>query len=277
MAWEPSTQEVEDKLIEMAYIWGDIEEQVEMAAHEAEGGPVSDEQFLAGAVGRAFRIEAVFERNGFNDPCSTYLLLFDVADRQSRSAADTIERFNLRAMLSSYITDMARPWHTRDHLHVKLVPRSTPVLGEICRRLGEEHPERHQPSLDDVPTFVPTGSTVPLEQRGSYYLTPIEAPFYDALAETGLTFSVQPWIQHADTKYRMDFLVFYDGGAVAVELDGHEFHKTKEQRGSDASRDRWLQARGIRTVRFTGSQVFGNVQGCVAELLDVVRQSQSRL
>ena len=53
---------------------------------------------------------------------------------------------------------------------------------------------------------------MPLEQRGPFYLTPIEAPFYDALAETGLTFAVQPWIQHAATQYRPDFLVFY--GAV---------------------------------------------------------------
>ncbi len=72
---------------------------------------------------------------------------------------------------------------------------------------------------------------------------------------------MQPWIQHADAKYRVDFLVHYDGGVVAVELDGHEFHKTKEQRGADASKDRWLQARGIRVVRFTGSQVFGTSRG----------------
>jgi len=98
----------------------------------------------------------------------------------------------------------------------------------------------------------------------------------DALAETGLTFSVQPWLQHADKKYRTDFIVFYGGGVIAVELDGHEFHKTKEQRGADATKDRWLQARGIRVVRFTGSQVFADVAGCIRELHDVVRQSQSR-
>jgi very-short-patch-repair endonuclease len=131
-------------------------------------------------------------------------------------------------------------------------------------------------SLDDVPTFVPTGSTVPLEKRGSYHLTPIEAISHEALAETGLTFLVQPWVQHADKKYRMDFLVFYDGGGVVVGLDGHEFRKTKEQRGADAIKDRWLQARGMRTVRFTGSQVFADAAGCIRELHGVVRQSQSR-
>jgi very-short-patch-repair endonuclease len=117
---------------------------------------------------------------------------------------------------------------------------------------------------------------VPTEWRGSHELTPIEAPFYDALAETGLTFSTQTSIRHADKQYRLDFLVWYDGRTVAVELDGHDYHKTREQRTRDAERDRWLGARGIRVVRFTGSEVHANPEKCVRELLDVVRQSQAR-
>lgn len=44
-------------------------------------------------------------------------------------------------------------------------------------------------------------------------------------------------------------------GAVVVELDGQESHKTKEQRAKDARRDRWFMARGIRVLRWTGSEV----------------------
>jgi very-short-patch-repair endonuclease len=87
---------------------------------------------------------------------------------------------------------------------------------------------------------------VPLVKRDQYWLTPIELPFYDALRETGLFFAVQPWIQGTDRRYRLDFLVWYDGGTVAVELDGHEYHKSKEQRRHDAERDRWFNARGVR-------------------------------
>ena len=276
MNWEPSAQEIEEKLIEMAYIWGDIEEQMEIAASEAEAGPISDEQFLAESVGNAFRVEAIFDRNDFNDPCSTYLLLFDVADKSSRKATDTIERFRLRQMLSEYIRDHARPWHSDDHLRLKLVPRSIPIEGQVCRRLGEEHPPQVTPSLDDVPPYRPSAGSVELIERTPHWLTPIEAPFYDALRETGLTFAVQPWVEGPSGKYRLDFLVFYDGGAVGVELDGHEWHKTKEQRSRDAARDRWFQSRRIQIVRFTGSQVFADVQGCVSELLNVVRASQAR-
>lgn len=192
----------------------------------------------------------------------------DVTDAKARERADEAER---NSRLRHLIVDMARPWHTAFLARQASSAKHSGRRGDLSRR-GEKHPARVQPGLDDVPTFVPTGSTVPLQKRGPYHLTPIEASFYDALAETGLTFSVQPWLQHADKKYRTDFLVFYDGGGIAVD----KFHKTKEQRGADAAKDRWLQARGIRVVRFTGSQVFADVAGCIRELHDVVRQSQSR-
>jgi very-short-patch-repair endonuclease len=56
-----------------------------------------------------------------------------------------------------------------------------------------------------------------------------------------------------DRRYRLDFLAFYDGAAVAVELDGHGWHKTKEQRSSDATRDRWFAARKVTTLRLRPS------------------------
>ena len=165
---------------------------------------------------------------------------------------------------------------------------------EYCEEVGQEwlrsqglvpsdpgpariHPQPVAPDDEPLASVGPGSSDVPRQRRGPHRdLTPIEAPFYDALAETGLTFSVQTYIQHADQRYRLDFLVWYDGRCVAVELDGHEYHKTKEQRQDDARRDRWLNARGIRVIRFTGSEVYADADRCVRELLDVVRQSQAR-
>lgn len=42
------------------------------------------------------------------------------------------------------------------------------------------------------------------------------------------------------------------GGMVAVELDGHESHQSKEQRQRDARRDRWFAGRDVRTLRVDG-------------------------
>jgi very-short-patch-repair endonuclease len=270
VAWEPTEQEIEEKLIELAYTWGDIEEAIEFrsAMHDE-----PEFSFLSDMIGRAFRVEAQYGENDWGDPCTFYLLLYDVTDESARDAAHELQTHAFG--LPTLILERASPWHTRDNLLIKQVSPTTPIEGQICRRLGEKHPARVTPSLEDVPVEISPGA-VELIERGVYKLTPIEAKFYDALRETSFTFAVQPWIQGTDRKYRVDFLVFHDGRCIAVELDGHDYHKTKEQRSRDAERDRWLAARKIETLRWTGSQVFGDPQGCVAELRDVLRAVPSR-
>lgn len=77
--------------------------------------------------------------------------------------------------------------------------------------------------------------------------------------------------------YRLDFLLtstrFFRGFPiqVAVEIDGHEWHeRTKEQAARDRKRDRDLLRRGIHTVRFTGSEVYSDADGCALEALRTV-------
>jgi very-short-patch-repair endonuclease len=270
MSWEPTEQEVQEKLIALAYTWGDIEESL---AGLAIGGD-NESIFLSDMTDRAFRVEATFGRNDWEDPCSFYELLYDVADPQAREAAKDLGKYG--SGLWKIVADEASPWHTRDYLKIRVVPKTTPISGQICRRGGESHPQQITPTLDDVPTTVPEGA-VELMKRDVYLLTPIEALFYDALRETGLTFAVQPWIQGTDRRFRVDFLAFHDGECVAVELDGHDWHKTKEQRSRDAERERWLAARKIRTIRWTGSQVFADPQACVSELLNVLRAAGAKV
>jgi very-short-patch-repair endonuclease len=269
--WEPTEQEVADKLIELAYAWGDIEECLALEAiHEGVDSPEGD---LEAAVDEAFRVEATFGRNDFDDPCSLFVLCFDVADVSARRASNVVEESE---RLRQLILDVAKPWHSSNYLIVRRTRPSSPVEGQLCRRVGEEHPPAQAADLSDVPMPKPTGDDVELVERDGYWLTPIEVPFYDALRDTGLFFAVQPWIQGTDRRYRLDFLVFYDGGAVAVELDGHEYHKSKEQRGYDAERDRWFAARKVQTLRWTGSQVHADPQGCVSELLNVLRAAPAK-
>jgi very-short-patch-repair endonuclease len=219
----------------------------------------------------------VYALNGFGDPCSEYHLLFDVTDAEARKAAQVLERNTpQRDELMSAIWELGNPWHSRDCLAIRTVARSTPVTGQICRRSGEAHPARGEPTLEDLPSEQPPQAQVGFERRDVYWLTPIEAKFYDAARDTGLSFAVQPWVQGTDRKYRPDFIFFYDGRPHVVELDGHEWHKTKEQRGNDAARERWFATCGIPVHRFTGSQVHADPQGCVSELLNLLRGSASR-
>ncbi len=65
--------------------------------------------------------------------------------------------------------------------------------------------------------------------------------------------------------YEVDFL--YD--RCIVEIDGQEYHKTKEQRDHDYKRERYLQKQGFIAVRFTGTEVFLDARNCIIEMLKI--------
>ncbi|HSB90515.1 MAG TPA: DUF559 domain-containing protein, partial [Anaerolineales bacterium] len=71
-------------------------------------------------------------------------------------------------------------------------------------------------------------------------------------------------------KYRVDFLI--PDQNVVIELYGYKYHNTKEKLTSDAERERELQRRGYRIIRFTGSEITKDVDRCVEEVLSIVRQ-----
>ena len=96
--------------------------------------------------------------------------------------------------------------------------------------------------------------------------SPIETMFYDACAvvhdQLGGDFHPIPQVEIGD--YRVDFAI--QGYEIAIELDGHDYHKTKEQRTADAKRDRTLVSLGWTVLRFTGSEIWQDAAACAMEL-----------
>ena len=77
--------------------------------------------------------------------------------------------------------------------------------------------------------------------------------------------------------YVVDFYIeTWFGSKVAVEIDGHEYHKTKEQRFHDYQRERYLQKRNVQVVRSTGTEVFINANACVENLLEILQEWDKR-
>ncbi len=76
--------------------------------------------------------------------------------------------------------------------------------------------------------------------------------------------------------YRVDFTWTNIPGAprlkVVIELDGHEFHSTPQQRNNDTERIRKLQKLRWQVITFTGSQINGDCLACVRETADLVRE-----
>lgn len=70
--------------------------------------------------------------------------------------------------------------------------------------------------------------------------------------------------------YQADFYCYTDFCHFVVEIDGHEAHKTKEQRDYDYKRERYFQKMGITVVRFTGTEIFLDSEKCVIELGEII-------
>lgn len=102
---------------------------------------------------------------------------------------------------------------------------------------------------------------------------PIEAPreqfVFGSIAVPG---GICVWQQAIVDRYRVDFLISGktangDDVFVVVECDGHDFHeRTKAQAARDKSRDRKLQSLGLPVLRFTGSEIWADANGCAEEV-----------
>lgn len=75
--------------------------------------------------------------------------------------------------------------------------------------------------------------------------------------------------------YRVDFLVALNPRHVEVspipcfviECDGHDFHeRTKQQAARDRKKDRDIQNIGIPCLRFTGSEIYKDLDECVNQV-----------
>lgn len=89
--------------------------------------------------------------------------------------------------------------------------------------------------------------------------SPLEQMFYELAF---LDLHIYP--QHKVGKYRLDFAI--PEKMIAIELDGHEYHKTKYQRTHDAQRDRWLYGQGWHVLRFTGTEIYKDLDKCISEI-----------
>lgn len=50
---------------------------------------------------------------------------------------------------------------------------------------------------------------------------------------------------------------------IAIECDGKTFHSSKEQRLRDQKKTTILQRHGWKVIRFTGREIYQDLQGCV--------------
>lgn len=89
--------------------------------------------------------------------------------------------------------------------------------------------------------------------------SPIETGFFEAWCKLCPSIVIEH--QYKIGNRRVDFAHLET--MTAIELDGHEFHSGRKARTQDYQRQREIEDHGWFFVRFTGSEVFHDVEGCV--------------
>jgi very-short-patch-repair endonuclease len=99
--------------------------------------------------------------------------------------------------------------------------------------------------------------------------SPIEKKFWYAWhSEHGPFIPMEYQYAIDGSKYRVDFAI--PQIKVAIELDGYQWHSSKEQFTKDRERQRELEMQGWRFVRFSGQEVFNNAKSCYEQSLEFV-------
>lgn len=90
--------------------------------------------------------------------------------------------------------------------------------------------------------------------------SPLEDTLKQALEKRKIHFVTQEKIG----KYRVDF--FFPQGRLVVEADGKEYHSSEEQRLKDFDRQCEIMRRGYALLRFRGTDIYQDVEGCVDKI-----------
>ena len=102
--------------------------------------------------------------------------------------------------------------------------------------------------------------------------SPIEISFWETAKPLIPELEKEVWI---DKKYRVDFLI--PSKKIIIELYGYQHHNTKVKITKDAERERYLQRVGYQIIRFTGTEVFKDVQKCVYEVLSLAKIEPAKI
>lgn len=104
----------------------------------------------------------------------------------------------------------------------------------------------------------------------------IEEEFTKELGEFAELIENETWFGDKDNhfRFRVDFIL--KDARMIIELDGHDYHSSKEQLRNDAKRQRYLTKSGYTLIRFTGTEIKQDCIGCVNELRNIYKERMQR-
>lgn len=106
--------------------------------------------------------------------------------------------------------------------------------------------------------------------------TPIEETMRNALVDAGILALPQYQALAPARRYRIDYLIpTPNGGRLAIECDGLQYHATPSAYISDRQRDNQLLGEGIIPVRFSSVDIDNDIEGCIRTIEKIFGDFQS--
>lgn len=78
-------------------------------------------------------------------------------------------------------------------------------------------------------------------------------------------------------RYRIDLVIFSKTRKIAIECDGKAYHSSPEQIAHDRKKDIFLKRNGWDVIRFTGSDIYNNAEGCCQVIQNLFNTRKSLL
>lgn len=104
-----------------------------------------------------------------------------------------------------------------------------------------------------------------VKNTGDLQESPLEDLLYSALSSNTKALMIP---QFSIGNYRADFAI--PSKKVVIEVDGHDYHSSPEQKLHDSKRDRFMVSQGWRVLRFTGREVYHDVEAVVKEIEGII-------
>jgi len=101
------------------------------------------------------------------------------------------------------------------------------------------------------------------------YDSPAELVFHEEAKKQGLNLR---YGDNIDNVYRTDFTYVTNKYKLDIEIDGKNWHTSKQDRLYDYIRERYLMKKGYIVFRFTGEEIFKNKTRCVLEVKEFINK-----
>ncbi len=106
--------------------------------------------------------------------------------------------------------------------------------------------------------------------------TPIEEKMQKALIDAGLLTLPQYQARAPKRRYRIDYMIpTPNGGLMAIECDGLQYHATPSAYVKDRQRDNLLISEGIIPVRFSSVDIEDDLEGCINTIEKIFGEYQA--